>query len=248
VNEQQAPVHEPNADESQVEASAAELSQNIKPNKWRRRFGCLLFLFAGFFVFLTVFYLYHKPILRGMAEYLVYRSPLQKADIIVVLSGGGSIRLEKGIELYREGYAPRLMITIPYEPPNNAVGFDGLAHEIREYKAVLQLHEVDEEQVVWSPQQFFSTYSEGLYLQDWLNRHNLDSAIVVTGHFQARRAKWTMEHIFNEKQYGIMIVPADNDNHFTTNNWWTYAYGFITVENEYMKLIYYRIKGLFGRP
>ncbi len=243
----EAPLNESQAQEPQDTASE-EKSTKKKPNKWRRRLRRLFFLVCILLILLAGLYIYHKPILRSLGHYLVYQSPLQKADVIVVLSGGGSIRLEKGIELYRQDYAPRLMITIPKEPPKNALGYDGMAEEIRIYKAVLQLREISMDQVSWVPKQFFSTYSEGLFLKRWLNKNQYDSAIIVTGHFQSRRAKWTMEHIFPNDSYNIMIVPAENDEHFTPSNWWTFARGFITVENEYMKLLYYRIKSLFGQP
>jgi len=231
-------------------------SQPVEDNKnevtrwrrWKRRLFFMLVVAGFLVVLLWGVYLNHVSVFRGMGHFLHYQSGLKKADIIIVLSGGGSIRLEKGIELYKQGLAPEMMLAIPDEISSKSPGYDGLVKETRIYKAVLELREVPMEKVSWSDQVFYSTYGEGLYIEDWLLEQGYDSAIVVTGYFQARRALFTMNHIFEDHpEIDIMIAPSETEN-FDADNWWKNENGLIYVENEYMKFLYYYLKTFVGTP
>jgi hypothetical protein len=58
--------------------------------------------------------------------------------------------------------------------------------------------------------------------------------------FQSRRAKWTADQLFAE-DIQIVIAPAEEDR-FNPQTWWKSMRGFIMVENECMKNLYYLIK------
>lgn len=234
----------------------SEQAQPLEENKnrvtrwrrWKRRLLFILVLIGIFAVMLSAVYLNRVSIFRSMGHFLHYQSELKKADVIIVLSGGGSIRLEKGIELFKQGLAPEMMLTIPDDIPPKSPGYDGLVKETRIYKAVLNLRNVPMEAVQWSDKVFYSTYGEGLYLENWLLKQGYDSAIVVTGYFQARRALFTMNHIFEDHpEIEIMIAPSESEN-FDADNWWENENGLIYVENEYMKFLYYYLKTFVGTP
>src|SRR5262249_20316499 len=68
--------------------------------------ACLLALCALLFPL----YLARAPVLRGLANAWIVEDPLAKADCIVLLGGGREIRPFAAARLYREGWAPRVLI------------------------------------------------------------------------------------------------------------------------------------------
>ena len=53
---------------------------------------------------------FHAPILQGTAAYLITEDPLQRAAAIVALGGEPPFREMEAAKLYREGWAPRVVI------------------------------------------------------------------------------------------------------------------------------------------
>lgn len=178
---------------------------------------------------------------------MVYESDLQPCDVVVVLTGGGTLRLERAIELLKAGMAPQILMTLPEAVPKDAAYYDLYHTENLMCKAVMEFHGVALEQVAWSDRPFYSTYSEAVFLRDWMKRNQSRSAIVVSGYFQSRRAKWSMDHAFRGSEYTIQIAPA-REELYSVEEWWKNEEGVIMVENEYLKTAYYWVKGIFGRP
>src|SRR5687768_10512174 len=48
---------------------------------------------------------------RELGEYLEAAEEPQQTDAIVVISGGGTERIEKGVELFKAGFAPLLIVS-----------------------------------------------------------------------------------------------------------------------------------------
>ncbi|MBD3267011.1 hypothetical protein GF373_10105, partial [bacterium] len=161
-------------------------------------------------------------------------------DIICVLGGGGYVRLEKGISLYKEGYAPQLFFALPEIIPHGTPYGDLIDQEKTICKAILEYRDVPASDVLWSKKIFFSTFEEITYIKGLLEEKSLQSAIIVPGWFQSRRAKWTVDTIIGS-QKELLIVPAPEDS-FDTREWWKDMDGFIMVENELMKNLYYFFK------
>ncbi len=209
-------------------------------------------LIIGAFLFFAVCVVlaagpFRKSILVEMGSMLVYESELAPCDALVVLSGGGTLRLEKAVALYKEGLAPRILLTLPEVIAEDAVYHDLLMREKMMCQAVLDLYEIPQESVFWSDQAHYSTYSEAVFLSQWLKENNLKSAIAVSGYFQSGRARWSMKRAIPERWIKVLIAPASN-NMYSATDWWKHEEGLIMVENEFLKNTYYRIKGLFGTP
>ena len=53
-----------------------------------------------------------RPLLTAAGAFLIVEDPLEKADVILVLSGGRKDeRVRQGAELYRQGYAPWVLLS-----------------------------------------------------------------------------------------------------------------------------------------
>ena len=58
----------------------------------------------------------HAPVLRWLASNLSIEDALAESDVIVVVAGGTPFRERGAAELYRQGWAPRLLISRPINP------------------------------------------------------------------------------------------------------------------------------------
>ncbi len=212
-----------------------------------RKHRLLAAFLASLLLMLSAAYYFRQPILTGIAKSLVYESEIQPCDVVVVLIGGGERRLERAIELYRAGYAPRILLTMPQTLDHGIPSRDLYEMERRQCQAALDYHRIDPRDVQWGPRPFYSTYSEAVFIHDWMSRHGYDSALIVTGHFQSRRAKWSLDHAFRERDMDIRLIPAP-PGLYSATDWWRHEEGIVMVENECLKSLYYRVRGLFGNP
>src|SRR5437870_1290699 len=60
--------------------------------------------------------LFRDPLLTSLANYLIVSDPLEKADVIAVLSGTATTRCPKAAELFLNGWAERIVMTKSYYP------------------------------------------------------------------------------------------------------------------------------------
>src|SRR6266508_6841593 len=96
-----------------------------------------------------------------MGEFLVAREPLRPADAIIVLAGNSVYRAPHGVELYRSGYAPRLIVS---NEPVRTHGFDSTWLELKQLG--LARLDVPDEAIVPITQISGSTHEEALYSRD----------------------------------------------------------------------------------
>ena len=58
----------------------------------------------------------HRPLLRATGQALVVNDPRERADAIVVVAGSTPNREEAAAGLYREGWAPRVLVSRQFVP------------------------------------------------------------------------------------------------------------------------------------
>jgi len=217
---------------------------SLRPN--RKRYRLASFVLICLFTVLVV-WIFLPSFLQGVGNLLVYESDLKPSDVLVVLTGGGTDRVERAVELFRTGYAPRILMTLPEILSGDAAYRDLYQTEKQMCEAVLNLHEIPPECVFWSGRPYYSTYSEAVFLREWMSENGYRSAIVIPGYFQSGRAKWSMDHAFGSTLLDIQIAPA-REELYSVTEWWKNEEGLVAVQNEYLKNFYYRIKGLVGNP
>ena len=86
-----------------------------------------------------------------------------------------------------------------------------------------------------------STFDEARALRRYIEAHKLNSVILVTSAFHTRRSRW----IFERELAGLpvnLLVTASAHTGFDAGNWWQSEEGLIFLNNEYIKLIFYKIK------
>jgi uncharacterized SAM-binding protein YcdF (DUF218 family) len=185
-------------------------------------------------------YYYRDSILISLGEYLITAYPLEKADAIAVLAGSVPDRILEGIDIYKEGYAPLIILTKEEKPP----AYDELlrlgikipeGYDINRMIA-LKLG-VPAASIAIVDERSDSTYSEEQVLYGFLKKRNLKSVILVTSKYHTTRATKLFNFITNGR-IKLITRPSKYDT-FDPRNWWKVRRDMKQVLFEYQKLVDY---------
>lgn len=123
---------------------------------------------------------------------LVTRHNPHKADVIVVLGGESESRVSKAIELYRRGFAPKVLVT---------GRSDGVLIGRRLVAAGVP------EKAIWVETAAESTFENASFSLPILRQWNTRSVLLVTSWFHSRRAT----SVFNAEAGNIEIVSVPTE-------------------------------------
>ncbi len=170
----------------------------------------LILLFLA--VFCTVLYLARHPILRFAAESWIIEDPLDRADVILVLSDDNfyADRATRAAELFREGKAPLIVASGRRLRPNAGIA-ELMEHDLVERgvpraKIVRFAHDAD------------STREEAETLAGLVAERRWQRTIVVTSNYHTRRTRYIFRQVFPQ---GIEVrVASARDGDFDPQHWW----------------------------
>jgi uncharacterized SAM-binding protein YcdF (DUF218 family) len=185
---------------------------------------------------------------------LVVNAPLASADAIVVLSGSSAYleRTQKAAQLYREGRAPRVLLT-----DDHTRGGWNSAQQRNPFFVERAMEElvkagVPQDRIEIVPGFAGSTRDEALILKEraidevhvdhFVRYPKLNSILVVTSAYHSRRALRTLQQAFAGTDVTVGMDPSTNDSFAASAFWWLRPQGWRTVGGEYVKLIYYWFK------
>lgn len=179
------------------------------------------------------------------AHYLVVRSELARADVLVVFSGSALYdeRARWAAQLYHDGRAPRVILT----NDNKRGGWSDAAEEnlffYERAREELRRAGVPAEKIEVLMQPVSSTYEEAALMRDYAQSHGLRSILFVTSAQHSRRALWTLRRVFQGTGIEIGLSPAlPGPRSPSPATWWLLPRGWRIVAGEYVKLVYYRLK------
>ena len=180
----------------------------------------------------------------GAAAALVERRVLERADVLVVLSGSSVYqeRARWAARLFREGRAPRVVLTRDEHAGgwSQERGRTMLFYE----RAVEELERagVPPERIEVLPGPVTSTYEEAVALRDYAAKSGARRLLVVTSAYHTRRARWTFDRVLRGGGVEVGIdAPPIGQQSPAPLTWWLRPRGWSTVAMEYPKMIYYRL-------
>ena len=148
----------------------------------------------------------------GAARWLVVvRADLPQADALAVLAGSSTYieRSRRAAELFREGRAPRVLLTNDGQrggwsaaEERNLLFVERAAEELRRAG-------VPPEKIEVIPQTVSSTHEEAVRLREYAGAHGLRSMLVVTSGYQSRRALWTMRRVFDGSGISVGVHAVE---------------------------------------
>lgn len=170
-------------------------------------------LFGIVFIICTILFFPKSRVI----DFLFYEEVPVKVDVIVLLSGD-SFRMEKAAELYKAGYADKVLLT-------NALA-SGSTIEYAESFGIPRDALLTENEAT-------STFENALYSKDILLLQGFDSAIVVTSNYHMRRSKLAYDRVFHDTDISFTYVPYHHED-ITRDSW---GENKTTFKREYRKLI-----------
>ena len=180
-------------------------------------------------------------------RYLQHEDPLQKADAVFVLGGARVERWLEAYELYKEGYAPAIMLSPERPEPSErllqARGVHFPAVFELQRNALIQMG-VPEAAILANPGYVDNTAQEAALLQQTARERGWQRVIVVTSKYHTRRAGFAFRRQLSGNGPEV-IVRASRYDASDPANWWKKRADLRFGVSEWIKLTLYRL-GLEG--
>lgn len=228
-----------------MEASATEDSRE-RPAveggvRTSRRFQQALFGIVGV-ALLVALYTQRASLLAAAALFLSVEDSLVPSDVIFLFSGGFESRPFYAASLYKQGYARAIVVA--RERELRATRLDVYPNPTDVSIEILKKLGVPESDIALIVVQggVGSTWDEGMVFAKFAREHDLRSAILVTSPYHTRRTRWALRRTFGDQPVVLRFSSAP-DPQFNESNWWTTEEGVIAYVNEYIKLLYYVVRG-----
>ncbi len=182
-------------------------------------------------------------LLRGAGRYLVVNHPLERADAIVVLGGARVDRWLEAVDLYRDGWAPHIVLSpgrierSEVRLREAGIRFPAEAELIRD--AMVQM-KVAPDAIVILPTSVDNTAQEATSVRQAALAAGWHRLIVVTSNYHTRRSLFAFEREFQRTSVEIRMRATRYDT-ATPDRWWTSRGDFRWVTSELQKLLAYRL-------
>jgi uncharacterized SAM-binding protein YcdF (DUF218 family) len=183
--------------------------------------GCLLRLVVVVAVLIVVVYLARRPIVAAIGGFLIVSEEPRAANAIVVLSGSIPDRILEAVDLYREGFATRIILTREQPLPGLAVLHQRgviLPEHHDQNRSIAEQLGVPSTAISIIADRASSTFAEAQFLIADLRAQHIRRVLLVTSKAHARRANW----IFDTLAKGdpeFIICPSRHDP-FSPDTWW----------------------------
>lgn len=178
----------------------------------------------------------HRPILKLIAAALVVEDRLERADAIVVVAGGTPSREAKAAALFREGWAPRLIVSQPVESGYvrelTALGVRLLDLQ-GESMLVLERYGVPRDGIVAVPEPSTNTESELQLVHKLARGRGYRRVILVTSPQHTRRVRVIWSRASADDHIEGLVVPAPSSE-FSVDGWWRKRGAAEAVLHEYL--------------
>ena len=176
-------------------------------------------------------------------RYLHVNEPLERADAIFVLAGARVERWMEGVELHRERWAPRIVLSPGYsEPAEQRLRAMGIRFpsEIELVRDAMTQLKVPSEAVLVLPREVDNTAQEAEHIRAVCEREGWKTLIVVTSVYHTRRVQLAFRRAFRETPMKVIVRSTRYDG-ATPRRWWTRRGDIRYVVAELQKLLAYRL-------
>ncbi len=196
-------------------------------------FKCLKILIA-FIILAVLLYIGHGFILKEAGRFLYYKDELKPSDVIVVLAGEETERVEHGVKLFKEGWSRKDRMILTGGP---IVWKYTWATLMREHAVHLGM----QKSAILLADKSKTTEEDAIFTKELMDKHGYKSCIIVTSPYQSRRALKIFKRVMGDK-IKIISAPAE-ESWFRFDEWWKRERDRARVLDEYSKFIWLLIFG-----
>lgn len=171
-----------------------------------------------------------------LGEYLTPSDTLTRSDAIVVLSGGPD-RIQWGIKLYKDAWAPRLVLVgaaLDKSGPSNAEAMRKIA-----------LREGVPDTAIFLEEDSTNTLENATLGKAVLDSFGAKSVILVTSPYHQRRAYETFKKVYEGELITIINSPSGYST-WNSKQWWAKPASADITTSEILKIIWFKITGEFS--
>ena len=176
--------------------------------------GILIKMVVSLFLvtFCLGLYFVRHPIFRFAAESWVVEDPLEKSDVLIVLSDDNfyADRATRAAELFREGKAPLVVASGRRLRPSAGIA-ELMEHDLIE-------RGVPKDKILRFAQDGDSTLQDAEALANLAKTKKWRKAIIVTSNYHTRRARYVFRHVFPQDME--IRVAGARDGDFDPQSWW----------------------------
>jgi uncharacterized SAM-binding protein YcdF (DUF218 family) len=202
--------------------------------------GCLLLLAA-----LLAAWLARAAVLTAIGGFLVTGDRPAPADAIVVLSGAPAERVHEAADLFREGWAPRVLVTAPApRPAELALARLGVRvpTEQEGARAIAVGLGVPASAFDVVPGPVDSTAAEARALRALAAGGGWRRVLVVTSPYHTRRVRGLFRRALGGVGVEVLVVPSRHSD-YRPGDWWRDRTEARNLVVEYQKLLFYALTG-----
>ena len=181
-----------------------------------------------------VLYSLRGKLLSGLARAWMINAPLVKSNAIVVLGGDPNSRAYEAARLYRDGWAPLILVMNPKLQATDRLGITMSQGEMT-WRILTNAVPVAAIQVRGT--NLDSTFDEAVTVRKWMKETGANSVIIPTGPFHSRRVRW----IFRKTLGDSAALTIRTIRPETCNDWWQHESSLIDFQNETIKFAFYLI-------
>ena len=167
----------------------------------------------------------HRPLLFALGRWLTVSEPIEKADVIVVLAGDSGGRVLHGVELYRRGVAPKILMS------GGPIGLMTWAELMKAQAMGLGVPAED----IWIQGRSTSTTEDAHFSAGILRAQGIGSVCLATSNFHSRRSGMLFRR---ELGSGVRLgVDPEVPAWWNEDGWWKDGLSASIVFTEYVKLL-----------
>lgn len=157
-----------------------------------------------------------------------------QADAIVVLGGGGPERAVHGIQLYRQGVAPKLWFTGDRPVPEMTGFTDGQLARDMAICAGISANDIGFLNTS-------STWEDGQQIAIHVKQKGLRRIVIVTNWYHSRRALAVIRKYLAGQAVQVYYSPPPTST-CCPDKWWVRDEPLVMVINEWIKICLYAVK------
>ena len=179
-------------------------------------------------------------IMRNAGTWLVKNDPPEHADAMVLLMGSIPDRVLQAADVYRQGFAPKLIIVQESmdsyrKLEERGVHFENTTQQC--FKTAVQLG-IPASDIVILPGDARSTQQEARIVREYIHLHpEITSITLVTSPDHTRRASMIFEKAFSKQNMPVTVHCSPSKySSYTGIGWWKSKEGIQTVLMEYLKI------------
>lgn len=170
-------------------------------------------------------------VLWGMGGVLIVGDSLQKSDVVVLLGGGDTLRMQEAVTIYQDKLAGLIILTETGESdPETGIPYSQLQKE------EMMGMGVPSGGIAFTEEHGNSTYEEAYAVRKLLTQSGkVNSAIIVTDPYHTLRTRLIFRDVFRETNIRIAVRPV-RSHWYRSTTWWQSRDGWQFTMSEYAKV------------